>query len=38
VAVVAAIAAFRWPRRMGRVAIGLILAIPAAWWLIGVFG
>jgi len=38
VAVVAAIAAFRWPRRMGRVAIGLILAIPVAWWLIGVFG
>lgn len=38
VAVVAAILAFRWPGRMGRVAIGLILAIPAAWWLFGALG
>lgn len=35
VAVVVAIVAFRWPGRMGRVAIGLILAVPPAWWLIG---
>jgi PTS system mannose-specific IID component len=36
VAVASALVAFRWPRRMGRIAIGLILAIPAAWWLLGV--
>lgn len=38
VAVIAAVVAFRWPRRMGRVAIGLILAIPLAWWMFGILG
>ncbi|MFO7588171.1 MAG: PTS system mannose/fructose/sorbose family transporter subunit IID [Gemmatimonadota bacterium] len=38
VGVVAAVVAFRWPLVMGRVAIGLILAVPAAWWLLGLLG
>ncbi len=38
VSVVVALLGFVQPRRMGGVAIGLILAIPAAWWLLGILG
>lgn len=38
VGAVVAVVAFRWPGRMGRVAIGLVLAIPVAWALLGLLG